>query len=423
MSSLANPALDSSTLAHRLTSGKLPAPEALRLAMLLADGLRKLHDVGRCHGALTPSHIVLTGGGLDLLPAEEPAVTGPYTAPEVLQGAAPDQCGDIFSFGAILFEMLSGRRAFENGDTESGPPSSGSATVDKLLRSCLATDPSARYQRLQKLQMELKLLSVAVRRAETPASGRAEATDAALRTEMSQLEARLTTRLQGFESGLSAIEQGATAALAGLRNQLTAASAQLDTIQARVDDGSALRSAIQQFEARLTGLQLATSAEANSAAQTAMQQLENRLGARLQGYEQRLASIEGAVEAITGVQGQLSAAISQATAGSESNTAQLDAIVEGWNERMARLEHARAVDEERTRRMEASLETFERAANVLRESVTEDLKNYDKTLKAQAASLESARTAMAQTDDLVERVVEALESLQSTVLETAESAG
>src|SRR6187399_3156086 len=130
MSSLANPALGSPTLAQRLSSGKLPAPEALRLAMLLADSLRKLHDVGRCHGALTPGHVLLTGGGLELLPAEEPAVAGPYTAPEVLQNGSPDQCSDIFSFGAILFEMLSGRRAFENGDTESGPPSSGSATVD-----------------------------------------------------------------------------------------------------------------------------------------------------------------------------------------------------------------------------------------------------------------------------------------------------
>jgi len=420
MSSLANPALGSPTLAQRLSSGKLPAPEALRLAMLLADSLRKLHDVGRCHGALTPGHVLLTGGGLELLPAEEPAVAGPYTAPEVLQNGSPDQCSDIFSFGAILFEMLSGRRAFENGDTESGPPSSGSATVDKLLRSCLATDPAARYQRLQKLQMELKLLSVAVQRAEMPSAGRAVAADAALRTEISQVEARLTTRLQAHESGLSAIEQGATAALAGLRNQLTTVSAQLDAVQARVDDGTALRSAIQQFEARLTGMQLATAAEANAAAQAAMQQLENRLGARLQGYEQRLASLEGAVEAITGVQGQISAAIAQATVASESNTAQMDAIVEGWNERMQRLEHARAVDEERTRKMEAAVESLERAAALLRESVTEDLRYCDRTLKAQAASLESARTAMAQTDDLVERVAEALESLQSTVLETAD---
>jgi hypothetical protein len=141
------------TLSERLSEGKLPVGEALHLAMTLADALRKMHDSGRVYGALTPSSIRPTGTGVDLAAAPEPggSVT-PYTAPEVLHGKSPDTRADIFAFGAILFEMLTGRRAFD-GDNEasltaaltgSAPPSSGSPLVDRLVASCVAKDPAVR---------------------------------------------------------------------------------------------------------------------------------------------------------------------------------------------------------------------------------------------------------------------------------------
>src|ERR1017187_915216 len=109
---------DNQTLAQRLAEGRLPIAEALRYAMQLADCLGKLHDVGKAHGAVTPSNLVVVAGGVELLPPPEGssgAIT-PYTAPEVVQGRAADARSDVFGFGAILFEMITGRRAFE-GDS------------------------------------------------------------------------------------------------------------------------------------------------------------------------------------------------------------------------------------------------------------------------------------------------------------------
>src|ERR1039458_4137984 len=169
------------SLAERLNEGKLPVGEALHFAMTLAEALRRIHDSGRVYGALTPSNIGLTGTSVDL--AAAPEHTGrvtPYTAPEVLHGKPADARSDIFAFGAVLFEMLTGRRAFQ-GDSESSfaaaltnsaPPSSGSPLVDRLVASCVAKDPAVRCQRMQRIIMELKLLSVAARRAETPAPHR-----------------------------------------------------------------------------------------------------------------------------------------------------------------------------------------------------------------------------------------------------------
>src|ERR1035438_7326512 len=143
-------------LAERLHKGKLPVGEALHLAMTLADALRRMHDSGRVYGALTPSNIGLTGTtGVDLAaPPEHTGGITPYTAPEVLHGKPADARSDIFAFGAILFEMLTGRRAF-GGDseaslsaalTDSAPPSSGSPLVDRLVASCVAKDPAVRCQ-------------------------------------------------------------------------------------------------------------------------------------------------------------------------------------------------------------------------------------------------------------------------------------
>src|ERR1039458_8965918 len=143
------------TLAERLSEGRMPVGEALKCAMQLADSLRKLHDQGKAHGAITPSNVALAADGVELLPAAQgsAATITPHTAPE-------RSC--IFSWGAVLFEMLTGRRAFDGESrvtlaanlTNAPTPSSGSPLVDRLVGPCLAKNPDARSPRMQRVIME-----------------------------------------------------------------------------------------------------------------------------------------------------------------------------------------------------------------------------------------------------------------------------
>src|SRR5579871_5539705 len=111
--------IETRTLAQRLEEGTLPVPDALRLAMSLAETLRKLHDQGSVYGVLTPSHIEVTGTGVDLVPVQAPQRDiNPYTAPEVVRGRMADTRSDIFSFGSIFYEMINGRPPFQGATPE-----------------------------------------------------------------------------------------------------------------------------------------------------------------------------------------------------------------------------------------------------------------------------------------------------------------
>jgi serine/threonine protein kinase len=179
--------LEGRTVAARLkASGRLPIPEVLRYGTEIADALCAAHHAGIVHRDLKPENVMLTDGGaklLDLgiskrLPAGEShwyggttqlaltrlgTVTGtiPYMAPEQLEGHAPDVRSDIFSFGAVLYEMATGTRAFR-GDSEariiasimSEEPARASAiepsvpaALDAVLERCLKKAPDGRYQR------------------------------------------------------------------------------------------------------------------------------------------------------------------------------------------------------------------------------------------------------------------------------------
>ncbi|HEX3742273.1 MAG TPA: protein kinase, partial [Bryobacteraceae bacterium] len=215
--------------------------EALQTAMRLAEALRQLHDTGKAHGAVTPASIVLSGNTVELIPTVGPlAAATPYTAPELLQGQPADARSDIFSFGALVFEMLTGRPAFEGaGQTElklalcnATPPSSGSPAVDRLVAACVAKSPAARWQRMQKIIMELKLLTVAARRADTPAPARGAA-DNALRAELHQLEARVSLKFASYEKTLAGMQQTAGEAAEQLKQQLAGVHAQLVAVEQR----------------------------------------------------------------------------------------------------------------------------------------------------------------------------------------------
>lgn len=314
------------TLAQRLAQGRIPAPEAQRYAMLLAEALRKIHEAGEVHGGVSPASIMLTGSSLELGPA--PRTKGgitPYTAPELLEGQPPDSRSDVFAFGAVVYEMFSGRQAFE-GDSEaalsaaietSTPPSCGSPTMDRLIRNCLAKDPGTRWQRMHKILMEMRLLAVSARRVEAPAAHREPAAVTGMRAEMQHLEGRVAARLQASEKSMAEMQVASTE----LRGQLAAVNV------------------------RLTA-----------------------------ACDQQISTLEGLLEAAEA--------------------------------RMARLEDG--------------LEAARKHIATLHDSVAEDFLGFEQGLTSQATAIQSARTAMAQTDSLVERVVEALESLQSAVLEPHE---
>jgi len=165
------------TLAQRLAQGRIPAPEAQRYAMLLAEALRKIHEAGEVHGGVSPASIMLTGSSLELGPA--PRTKGeitPYTAPELLEGQPPDSRSDVFAFGAVVYEMFSGRQAFE-GDSEA-ETLVGFARLSHATQIYIARPKYKPWQRLfttnavhqiVRLAPDLRLIIVAERHAAHPA--------------------------------------------------------------------------------------------------------------------------------------------------------------------------------------------------------------------------------------------------------------
>ena len=98
------------TLRQRLAAGRMPLNDVLRCGSQIIDSLRHAHEEGCCHGALTPDSVILSAMGVELIPAGAGAdgqITA-YTAPELLSGQAPDARSDIFSLGAVLYEMFTG---------------------------------------------------------------------------------------------------------------------------------------------------------------------------------------------------------------------------------------------------------------------------------------------------------------------------
>jgi len=417
---------DNQTLAQRLSEGRLPIAEALRYAMQLADCLGKLHDAGKAHGAVAPSNLVLVAGGVELLPAPEGssgAIT-PYTAPEVVQGRTADARSDVFGFGAILFEMITGRRAFE-GDSrvtlaanlmETPAPASGSPTVDRLVGPCLNKNPEARSQRMQKIMMELKLLSVAMRRSEADAVApprRDTAADtAAIRTEMHQMEARMQARLRDQETSVTEMQRSASAA------DTAAVLAEMQQMEARME------SRLRNQETSLTEMQRSANAADAAAVRAEMQQMEARIEARLRSQETSASEMNRSANEglsslkllVAAMQSELAANHQQAMerTGGALDEAATEAI-------FVRVDRGFEVLNARIAGIERTVEEIRRHSLQFENNIAADLVDLEQNIKAQGTSIESARTAMSQTDDLVERVVEALESLQTAMLDQAEA--
>src|SRR5689334_14957381 len=136
---LVMPLLEGESLAARLQRGPLPLEEALAVATGIADALARAHRAGIVHRDLKPANVILTKTGAKLLDfglakqrvdvvasssgslatvqnlTAQGSILGTlqYMAPEQLEGAEADARSDIFAFGTLLYEMLTGRKAFE----------------------------------------------------------------------------------------------------------------------------------------------------------------------------------------------------------------------------------------------------------------------------------------------------------------------
>jgi serine/threonine-protein kinase len=199
--------LDGETLADRLERFQhrgLPLADALLIATQIADALASAHRSGIVHRDLKPGNVMLTKSGAKLLDfglakaapvlksstdatRGAPALTAPptkttpltvagsiigtfqYMAPEQLEGGEADVRSDLFAFGAVLYEMLTGRKAFAGKSQVSvmaaildhDPPPASSVqpavpdALERLVAQCLAKAPDARWQNARDVQNEL----------------------------------------------------------------------------------------------------------------------------------------------------------------------------------------------------------------------------------------------------------------------------
>ena len=189
--------LQGESLRQALQEGPLPARKTIEYAQQIADGLAAAHEKSIVHRDLKPENLFLTAGGrvkiLDfglakleisqaaangasLTAATTPGVvmgTTGYMAPEQVRGEVVDHRADIFSFGATLYEMLSGRRAFK-GDTsvetmnailKEDPPDLEAEKLhlapglERIVRHCLEKKPADRFQSARDLNFALSALS------------------------------------------------------------------------------------------------------------------------------------------------------------------------------------------------------------------------------------------------------------------------
>ena len=198
--------VDGETLSERLVKGPLPTEQVLRYGIEIADALDKAHRQGIVHRDLKPGNVMLTRSGVKLLDfglakmrleeatagvsvsllatrtsadrsplTEKGTILGTfqYMAPEQLEGKEADARSDLFAFGAVLYEMATGQKAF-TGKTQASligailhtePPPISSVqplappTLDRVVKTCLAKDPEDRWQTAHDVKLQLRAIA------------------------------------------------------------------------------------------------------------------------------------------------------------------------------------------------------------------------------------------------------------------------
>jgi Tol biopolymer transport system component len=193
--------LEGETLRERINSAPLSSRKAIDYGLQIAHGLAAAHDKGIIHRDLKPENIFITRDGrvkildfglakltstsisgeavpdaLTLAPNTKPGViigTVDYMSPEQVQGASVDHRSDIFSFGLVLYEMLTGRCAFcrpsaietMNAILREDPPDlielnpNLNPALERIVRHCLEKSPDHRFQSMRDLAFDLELIS------------------------------------------------------------------------------------------------------------------------------------------------------------------------------------------------------------------------------------------------------------------------
>ncbi len=203
--------VEGETLAERLQRGRLDVEDALRIALQIADALEAAHEQGIVHRDLKPANVKITpdekvkvldfglAKAMETAPAAGNLTTSPtlsmmatqaglilgtaaYMSPEQAKGFQADQRSDVFAFGSVLYEMLTGRQAFQ-GDTVSevlasvlvrepdlaALPANLNPRLVELVKRCLEKNPKRRWQAIGDVRAELETIAAAPRAVPAPA--------------------------------------------------------------------------------------------------------------------------------------------------------------------------------------------------------------------------------------------------------------
>jgi serine/threonine protein kinase len=205
--------LEGETLAARVSKGPLPLDQVLKYASQIADALDRAHRSDVCHRDVKPANIMLTRDGVKVLDfglaktartrvgpddvtgmaaalTSEGTILGTpqYMAPEQYEGKEANERSDIFAFGCVVYEMVTGKRCFDGKTKASliaavlgGEPVPMSALIpvtppalERLVKRCLEKDPEDRYQSMRDVVLDLRSIGAVTE------SGRADRKSAPL---------------------------------------------------------------------------------------------------------------------------------------------------------------------------------------------------------------------------------------------------